>query len=61
MCGVEVSGGVGYVHVEVCVSVYGWRWLVDGWWYVEMEVRGVAGVFGVWKYVSRDRGMWKSV
>ena len=48
------------ICVEVCVSVYGWRWLVDGWWYVEMEVWGVVGVFGVWRYVNRERGMWRS-
>jgi len=36
MCGVEVSGGV-----------YGWRWLVDGWWYVEWRCGGCGCVWCV--------------
>ena len=34
--------------VSVCISVYGWRWSVGGWWCVETEALRVVGMFGVW-------------
>jgi len=54
--------------VGKCVLVCMGRWLVGGWWCVEMEGLCVCLVCsgcecvevcgGLWKYVDRHRGMW---